>query len=257
MGESSRIFSSKVMIAVADIVNNLKSHLDAEGSDYYTFEQDYKYAINRSIDFVTGLFNAAFAEKKLSEENLRELLTVRIYKATQASTLKFSAAASDQIWSVTSIFPKPITSPTKTVAEVAAMNEGLIPDVFFTDSEHDAKRLTQEQWSKGRLNLFSHGNTTLTGSLVTYAFLNFARYGTTTDKEIAIRPSVAGELVGVGILSYPTHITSEADSIQFPQVLTNMITDKALFYIAYKQGDQTNAAAISDKEVKELISLMV
>lgn len=245
------------MILTSDIVNTLKAHLDAEGSEYYTWDNDYKYAINRAIDFVTSLFNAAFAQKKLSEENLRELLSIKVHKLSTFSTLTFTPAESDAIWTVTAIYPKAEIDPNFDLSGYSNLPTSQLIPTRFLGSDYDAKRLTQEQWAKNKDNYFSSGNALLTGDLASYAFMNFADFGQAGFKEIPIRPKIPNELVGVGILNFPTHVTAEIDSIPFPDVLKNMLVDKALFYISYKQGDQTTAAAVTDKEVKELITLMV
>jgi hypothetical protein len=62
------------MIPVQTIVDRVTSILDAEGSDRYLFDQDFKPAINLTKDWVVAVFNKAFADKKLSEENLKELV---------------------------------------------------------------------------------------------------------------------------------------------------------------------------------------
>ena len=52
------------MIAVQTVVDRMKSVLDAEGSDRYLFDQDFKPAINSAIDWLVAVFNAAFSDKK-------------------------------------------------------------------------------------------------------------------------------------------------------------------------------------------------
>ncbi len=62
------------MIAVQTVVDRMIFGLDAEGSDRYTFENDFKPAINSSVEWLQAVFNQAFADKKLTEENLRDLV---------------------------------------------------------------------------------------------------------------------------------------------------------------------------------------
>ena len=61
------------MIAVSTVIERMQAILDAEGSTRYTFDRDYKPAINYAIEYYCSVFNSAFGNNKLTEENLREL----------------------------------------------------------------------------------------------------------------------------------------------------------------------------------------
>ena len=241
------------MILASDIIKDLKAALDAEGSDHYTDAQDYIPAINRAMDYIIAIFNKAFAENKLSEENLRELISIQLYQLSNQSTLTFTAQELEEIWSIYAIYPNPRTNPL-TITPLAS-NEASqkLTGATFLGGIKSAKRRTLEEWNDVEGNPFESGNTVVTtGDLVEYGYLSFASQDLTI---IMVRPDIKDSVCAVAFLNYPPRITANTDSIPLPAVLSNMISSKALHFISVKQGDSTTLNQITDKELKELIEL--
>jgi len=76
------------------------------------------------------------------------------------------------------------------------------------------------------------------------------------QEEIEIRPYLNQELVAVTYLSYPTNISDTDDTVLFPKSMLNLIVDKALHYISWKQGDGTNLYQVTDRDISNLVQLM-
>lgn len=252
------------MISVQIISDRVLSRLDAESSDRYTFDRDIKPAINSSIEWVVAVFNKAFADKKLSEENLRELIQVVIYQTNSFSRIGFDPLSLGfSVWSVIKINPEAEVYPTNaTITPVSNAFDSLFrDDLSYIRSKFSAKRLTMEQWEDKTDNIFEAGNDKLSNSFKSYSYVNFASYSSssynTTVSETEIAPAWENKFVGVSLLKYPTQVALIADNIQFPQVLTNLIVEKTLNFISTKQGDQTNLYGITSKEVQTLVQLMV
>lgn len=242
------------MILASDIIVDLKAALDAEGSDYYTEAQDYIPAINRAMDYIVTVFNKAFAENKLSEENLRELIQIKLYQLSSTSSLTFDAQELATIWSVYALYPKPRTTPASITPLTPSTESQEIANATFLGGDKSTKRRTLEDWNDTEGNPFESGNSIVTtGDLVEYAHLSFASQAVTY---IQIRPDIPNAVCAVAFLNYPTHVEDAADGIPFPAVLRNMVTSRALHYIATKQGDNTTAMSISDRETMELINLL-
>ena len=77
--------------------------------------------------------------------------------------------------------------------------------------------------------------------------------------EIEIVPEVDQDLIAISYLKAPAKLTgTDADlqAIEFPEVLTDMIVNKALEFIAYKQGDATNLYGVTKGDMNQLITLM-
>jgi hypothetical protein len=251
------------MILASVIHSRILSKLDAEGSQRYTFDEDTKYAINSAMEELISWLNEAFGEKKLAPENLRELTKVKVWKANSYSRVSFnSAEVGHELWSIISVFPKPVVNKKSAVPAGGSDSESkFCPDVSFIGGAKPAKRLTHEQWADGENNAFMSGNSVLQGELAEYAYLDFSDYSSTTypgnaDKnEITIRPDVSNEFVAIGYLKYPNQVSAIGDSIEFPKSLTELITEIALSKIAEKQGEAPTIQ-ISTQNVNRLVSLI-
>lgn len=252
------------MIQASVIHNNILARLDAEGTDRYTFNEDTKYAINGAIDEIVTICNAAFAEKKLSPENLRELLKTKIWQANSYSRVSFDeSTVGHGMWSIVAVYPKPVVNkkslvPTSSTGNVSKFR----PDVTFIGGAKPAKRLSHEQWTDGEDNAFMPGNNVLEGGLAEYAYLDAADYtsstypGNTDKIEITIRPDVSNEFVAIAYIKQPDYVTSTSSNIEFPKSLTELITDIALNKIAIKQGDATNLYGVTAQAINRLVNLI-
>ena len=97
------------MIAVSEIVSRINAALDAEGSGRYTFSRDFQPAINYAIEFYVSVFNSAFGDNKLSEENLRELVRTRIWQTSEDSRVFFNTDDTvEEVWSILAVMPNPV-----------------------------------------------------------------------------------------------------------------------------------------------------
>lgn len=251
-------------ILVQTIVERMASKLDAEGNDRYTFDQDYKPAINGAIENLVSIMNAAFAQKKLSPENLRELTKVKVWQANSYSRISIKKSdIGHAVWSVVGVYPKPKVNKRPTKLQSSDESESFFrPDISFIDSDYSADRLTLEEWNQNKSNAFLSGNILLSGGLSEYAYLDMADYSSSSytglpDKiEITIRPYVPNELVAIAYIKTPDSITQQSGSVEFPESMTEMIVDLSLSHIAYKQGDGTSLFQVTDRNIQRLVALM-
>lgn len=251
------------MISVQSLVDRMESLLDAEGSDRYTFQNDYKPAITSSVEWLQSVFNKAFADKKLSEENLQDLIRSVVYQTNSFSRVKLDATnLGFKVWSILKVNPEPQVFPANSIVDPVAnlYTSKFRPDLSFIKSNFSASRLTTEQWENAHQNIFEAGNSFMNGSLKTYAYLNYSNYSSSsylTGPEIEIQPEIPNEFVAFQLLKYPTPILLITDSVEFPESLTNLVVQKALNFISVKQGDQTNLYAVTSKDIMNLVQLMV
>lgn len=250
-------------ILVQEIISRAQSALDAEGSDRYLFDQDYKPAINYAEEWITSAFNKGFAENKLSGEALRELVKIGIWQANNFSRIAFDPTVmGHKLWTVLAIYPNPKVTPFRAPIPGSVIAESkFIPDLSYVSGKASTNRLTLEEWNENQDNVFMAGNIALTGALVDYAYLDFADYSSSTytnpgTYELEIRPTVSNKYVGLGYLKRPKLVTLQTDSIEFPDSLINIILEKTLNYIAYKQGDQTALYGITERDIQMLAQLL-
>ena len=252
------------MISTQTIVDKIEATLDAEGSDRYTFNNDYKQAINQSVDWLVSVFNKAFADKKLTEENLQDLIRTVVYQSNSFSRIRLDAQLMNaSVWSILKVNPEPTVYPVNAAINVLPndYDSQFRSDVSYIKSIYSAKRMTTEQWEDIGKNIFQAGNSTLLNDFKQYAYLNYSNYDSSTylvgGPEIEISPDSSNKFVGITFLKYPTQINLITDTIEFPETISNLIVQKSLNIISIKQGDQTNLYGITSKDVQTLVQLMV
>lgn len=250
------------MISVQTIIDRMNFVLDAEDSERYTFENDFKPAINSSVEWLQAVFNKAFAEKKLTEEDLKELIKVTVFQTSQFSRVHLDSI-SDSIWTILKVNPEPELFPKKPQLLPYSNPQQSIHrgDLLYVKSKFSAKLLSTEQWEDNVDNIFEAGNERLLNSFKSYAYLNYSTYESTSNtskgSEIEIRPEIPNQFVAVTYLKYPSPISSINDSVEFPENLINLVYEKALNFISWKQGDQTNLYTVSGQDVMMLVKLMI
>jgi len=244
------------LIQVSQIISRVESALDAEGSDRYKFDQDYKPAINGAIEFLISVFNKAFSDNKLTEENLRELVYTRVWQTSKYSRIYFDTAdIGGEIWTLIRVSPEPTLDPVTEPLDNATPEESLyVPDVVFVRSRYAANRLTFEQTAESERNIFVDGNDSFSNDFKSYAYSNFNNNA--GKAEIEIRPAIDNQFVAVTYLLRPSVIESESDTISFPESMTTLLVKQVLNYISTKQGDGTTLYSITEKDVSELVSVM-
>lgn len=249
------------MIQAQTIVDKVKADVDAEGSDYYTFDQDYAPAINKAIDWCVSVVSMAFAAKRISEEAFQDLMRTRVFQTNTFSRIMLPGATQpDDIWNMLAVLPLPITYPnssiTPTVNPVQSFFRG---DLSFISSTNSAKRLTGEEWEQNKNNPLESGHSLEPGETArSFAYLGPDDYnGTsyvTTSYEIEIRPAIPSQLCAIRYVKNPTKVALITDNIEFPTSMEGIIYSKVLNFISYKQGDQTNIYQDSAADLKLLLS---
>lgn len=248
-------------IPVQTLVNRINFELDAEGSDRYTFDRDHIYAINAAQQWLVGLFNALFSEKKVTEEYLRELVYTKCWRTSNLSRFAFNPAdVGHNLWSVISIFPD-ISYTGSVTAQPDAWVSVYQPNLIFSDSDQQAKRLTAEEWNERNRNVFMSGSKELNWADYTeYGYLNFNNYNPalTYPIELAISPNFNNGYLAMTYLKYPTDVTAIGDNVEFPLSLTDMLVNKALQFISIKQGDE-NATLfkLTSAELDKILKIIV
>lgn len=249
------------MIQVSEVREMMDAALDAEGSDRYLFDQDHRHAINDAITWMTSLFSSALERKKISPENLRELLYTRVFQPNAYGRIELDPGELDQyVFYIVAVNPEAEVHPDGAVPDSLVKTKSKYrDDLTFVGSSYSAANLPYEEWNQNRKNIFMKGNEVLEGEFKTYAYLNFGNYGSTSysqSREIEVRPNPHGSFVGITYVKRPDKITSESDMIEFPYAVINMIYQRALHFISYKQGDQTNLYSVTQNDVNMLAQLL-
>lgn len=251
-------------IKTATIVQLCASALDAEGSDRYLFDQDYKPNINAAIKWMVSVFNAAFGAKKLTEESLKEITYTKVWQANAKSRVSFNAAdVGHSLWTILAVMPEPTVTPETAPGTLADANKSVYMSALsFVESDYSCERLTIEEWSKNKKNIFESGNTILTNGLKSYAYLDFMDFSSSgyvpkEKQEITIRPDVASKFVAMSYIKIPKTIDYISQDIEFPDSLTDLIFQKTLQFMSYKQGDGTSLYSVTDRDITKLVNTII
>lgn len=243
----------------------MRARLDDEGSQRYLFDQDYKPAIASAIDWLVAAYNYAFANNKLSEESLTDLLYTRVFQTSAFGEVVFNTTSmGHDLWTVVAVYAEPRTSPAAQPVTPGQDSESfLIPDHAFLGSRFRVRRKTLEQIAQVEASNFEPGSEAMAATeWREYAYAYIGRRSATGfltgGDGIIVRPEslVNKKYVGISYLKMPAAPQTELDLIEFPPALLNLVVSKALDYISTKQGDGTTLHQMSAADVSQLITAM-
>tara|TARA_Y100000814_G_scaffold96598_2_gene66900 strand:+ start:10415 stop:11197 length:783 start_codon:yes stop_codon:yes gene_type:complete len=258
-------------ITVQSLIDRMRQvGLDAEGSDYYDTDIDLIPALNASIEWLVQVLSSSIGAKKFVGEELRDLVMARVFQPSSFSRIHFNTTdLGHDVWTILGIYPLPETTPATTYplpdltpADKSEYKSGL----SHVSSVYDTSRLSIEEWSGNALNPYAPGSLKENCTeLLQYAYINFADYSSTgysTVKEIEIRPSLANKLATVMYLKMPTLITTPfasnpTQTVEFPESFANLLYEKALQFVAYKQGDNTTIYNVTANDVNVLLGVTI
>lgn len=251
-------------ILVQTVVNQCAAALDAEGSDRYLFDQDYRPGIRYALDMITASLNDLFAERKLAPEALVELTRTRVWQTDAYSRFSFYSPDlpnNEEWWTLITVHPKAVCVPQGPILVLPDDQSKVRLDLMYKSSDWSAARKTWEEASINKDNPFAAGNSFLTNTkLVTYSVLDASSYKSANYNPngtfvYEITPAVPKELIGVRYLKKPVYPALISDSIEFRDTALNMIVDLVLKFISFKQGDQTNLYGVTSVDRAELMKI--
>lgn len=246
-----------------ELRNQLAFALDAEGSDHYRDEQDYIPAINAAMKWLVTVINSAIGKDKIGEEFFREISYSGVFKTDDCSRVSLNVFP-EEVWTILAVYVKPEVKDLGTQAPDTSdeTNSYFMENLLHKTSYLSCKRLSVEEWATSRSNPFEDGydGDQICDALKRYAYLNPFNYQNTnsglTAKELEVRPSIPNENVTIFWVKKPSEIVNITDVVEFPNSVFQLLFDKALSYIAYKQGDQTNLHGVSERDISLLLSVI-
>jgi hypothetical protein len=251
-----------VAILVSDIISRCNQQIDAEGSEYYLFDQDFKPAINSAQDWLVGIINARMGEKKFSEEIFQDITFARVFQTSAFSRIRLDPTQLlHEVWTILAVEPNCVTDPAF-VAQVLPFPQDSIyrDDLVQVDSSFFASRLASEQWAPNAGNPFSSSHNLEVGETANYfGYLNYTNYTSTgytltaPQHELEIRPHIPSAPVTIRYAKVPAIITATTDLVEFPAFCMDYVVSATLDYISVKQGDQSTLNQLSEKFLATLI----
>lgn len=252
------------MFTALELRNQLRFALDAEDSDHYRDDLDIIPAINASIKWLTSVVNSAYGQNKIGEEFFRELSNSGVFRTSDTSRVSLTIFPSE-VWSILGVYANPTTRKISGVPAPAtpdATRSYFLTDRLHVSSTDPCKRLNIEEWATNYDNPFEAGyqGDQICDTLKLYAYLNPINYLQTSSsyltQELEIRPSVPNKEVTIFWAKKPSQIVTLNDEINFPNSVFQLLFDKSLNYIAYKQGDQTNLYGVTAQDINQLLNVL-
>ena len=230
--------------------------LDAENSDHYRDDLDYIPAINASMKWLTAVVNSAFGENKIGEEFFRELSYSGVFLTNNTSRVSLDVFPTE-VWTVLAVMALPTTE-----SNGGAKRSYHLSDLIHVSSENACKRVSIESWTDGLFNPTEAGydGNQICNELKLYSYLQPINYRSVSrgnnSQEIEIRPAIKNGQVTVFWAKKPDEITALSQQIDFPNSVFQLLFDKALNYIAYKQGDQTTIYGVTNNDIQQLLTVL-
>jgi hypothetical protein len=251
------------MFTAQELRNQLAFALDAEGSDHYRDDLDYIPAINAAMKWLASVVNMAYGQGKIGEEFFREITYSGVFLTSNNSRVSLEVFPSE-VWTILAVYPEPIVSEDGT-------NPPLTPDInrsyylsnlIHIRSDYSCKRLSLEEWAVNRDNPFEAGFEAeyVCPDFIRYAYLSPINYNVEADgvfsQELEIRPRVVNKKVSIFWVKKPTVITNLSQNVEYPNSVFQLLFNKALFYISFKQGDNTTVNSISSADIQQLLDVL-
>jgi len=235
-------------VQISTIFTRVRAILDDDNSNRYREVADLAPAANSALDYLTMLFTAAFETKQIFPEVLSELTVVDIFTPTVVggtAKVDLGVTFNDDTWVIVGVDPNPTESST----------------VLTETLNRFAKRLTLEEWNYAQEDPFVPGTgISIPTDFQRACYTGPGNYFGDGHPYLLLRPGsmFTGGTPRVGVWKLKKHpvIAAGTDVLLFPAAVHPLLEQKMLSIISMQQG-QSPLAVSSDKEVKELITLMV
>jgi hypothetical protein len=237
--------------------------LDAENSDHYRDDLDYIPAINAAMKWLTAVVNSAFGENKIGEEFFREISYSGVFQTNNNSRVSLDVFPTE-VWTILAVMALPKTESNGNPAPPTpdTTRSYYLDNLIHVSSLNACKRISIEAWTDGLFNPTEAGydGDQICDELKLYSYLQPINYRSVsrgeTSQEIEIRPAVKNGQITVFWAKKPDEITQLSDEIDFPNSVFQLLFDKALNYIAYKQGDQTTIYGVTTADIQQLLTVL-
>lgn len=235
-------------ILAADIKQAMVAQLGVAGTQRYLDQQHYIPSIRGAQRQFVAFINALLADRKGSEELLREVTMTRVFQTNAYGGITMSEAElGHKLWAILGVFPEPLTVPAQPLINALPDDESQVRNdvVMRRPGKFRCTRVSIEQVPDTVRSRFMPGSEKMANSaLKTYAYYivgDRSADGTTfqpEDVELAVLPeSITGKkIVVVSYLKGVEEITSLQDNIPFPASAFQILRDLSLNELSVRQG---------------------
>lgn len=249
------------MIVVSDLWNAMRANLGVLGTQRYQLVPNGIPAINDALRQFNAYVGALFAEKKGSEELLREITMTRVFQTNSMSGVVLNEATlGHKVWSINAVYPEPLLNPSNATPSPTPTDQSLYrPDVSMRrPGPYRCTRVTLEQVPDTESSRLMPGSEKMASApMKSYAYYIVGDRSSTTyssEVEVVVLPEsinrtrllVISYMKGVDPVSQPT------DTIPYPASAFKLLRDLSLNELSIRQGAQP-LYAVTLENVRSLL----
>jgi len=222
------------LLTYSQIAGVILSKLDAEGSDRYLPEQDIIPAINSAVSRVQSAAGWALANRKGSEEMLRDMTRTAVFQTSpQGWILLDDPALSHTMANVMAIYPHPDTEQDQLILPNPA--SAYRDDLTFIGPTVPCHRVTVEMTPVIRDNGSMRGNEVMANNPKRRTWAYYLNQG----RAYLLPKSQAESIIAavVYIEKYARMVDTNG-TVNLPEYMLEQVAAWALVYLAWKQDTQ-------------------
>lgn len=232
-------------ILVSDLWNATRATLGVLGTDRYRLDTNGIPAINDALRQFNAYVGSLFAEKKGSEELLREITMTRVFQTNSMSgVVLLESELGHKVWTVNAVYPTPVLNPpTAQPIPIPEDNSQYRADVAMRrPGPHRCTRVTLEQVPETEQSRLMPGSEKLANTLMkSYAYYIVGDRSDTTymsGVEVVILPESINrqKLVVISYMKGVDPVTQATDTIPYPPSAFKLLKEMTLNEISIRQG---------------------
>lgn len=235
-------------ILANDLWNAMRATLGVAGTQRYLPDTNIIPAINDGLRQFNGFVYSLFAEKKGSEELLREINMTRVFQTNDmGGAVLLESQLGHKVWTINAVYPEPVFNPANAAINPIPVSESAYrPDVVMRrPGKIRCARLTQEQIPDTENSRMMPGSSAMANApLRTAAYYLVGDRGGTdwvpSGTELVVLPeqSYARKLIVVSYMKGVDPITSLNDTVPYPPSAFELLKQLSLNAISLRQGAQ-------------------
>lgn len=228
------------------------ARLDDQGSQRYLPEQDIIPAINSGISRMQSAFGWALANRKGSEEAMRDFTRIAIFQTSDNGTITLAdPTLGHTMANVLAVYPVPATMQAQTILPQATSTYR--SDLTFAGPTVPCQRVTLEQTPLIRDNMSMRGNEVLATNSSRRTWAYYLNQGMVC---LLPRSQAISILSGVAYIQKFANMTDTSSTVDVPAYTADILASWALNYISWKIDTQgQGVGAISSADAAQLFGL--
>lgn len=249
------------MIQVSDLWYAMRANLGVLGTQRYQLEPNGIPAINDALRQFNAYVGSLFAEKKGSEELLREITMTRVFQTNSMSGVVLNETTlGHKVWSVNAVYPEPVLNPVDAAPSPVPTDQSLYrSDVAMRrPGPQRCTRVTLEQVPDTEASRLMPGSEKMAGApMKSYAYYIVGDRSSTTyssEVEVVILPESINrtKLVVISYMKGVDPVSQLTDTIPYPPSAFKLLRDMALNELSIRQGAQP-LYAVTIENVRTLL----